>query len=114
MQVRNILLLISKVLGKAIVGLLAVLLIVLLIIHIPSVQQGLTPSVSDYLSSRIKSKVEIETIRFSLFGNVSIKGLKIWDPESADIFSSGDVEVTTSIFKLIRGKLIFDEIRISG
>jgi translocation and assembly module TamB len=114
MQVRNILLLTSKVLGKAIVGLLAVLLIVLLIIHIPAVQRGLTPSVADYLSSRIKSKVEIETIRFSVFGNVSIKGLKIRDPESADIFSSGDVEVSTSIFKLIRGKLIFDEIRISG
>ncbi|HEX6892115.1 MAG TPA: hypothetical protein VF141_15515, partial [Chryseolinea sp.] len=114
MQVRNILLLTSKVLGKAIVGLLAVLLVVVLIIHIPAVQRGLTSSVSGYLSSRIQSKVEIESIRFSLLGRVSIKGLKVWDPEAADIFSSGDVEVSTSIFKLIRGRLIFDEIRISG
>jgi translocation and assembly module TamB len=114
MQVRNILLLISKVLGKAIVGLLAMLLVVVLIIHIPAVQRGLTSSVSDYFSSRIQSKVEIESIRFSLLGNVSIKGLKVWDPESANIFSSGDVEVSTSIFKLVRGQLIFDKVRISG
>ncbi|HEY5917834.1 MAG TPA: hypothetical protein VIU13_10555, partial [Chryseolinea sp.] len=114
MQVRNILLLISKVLAKAIVGLLAVLLVVLLIIHIPAVQRAITPSISRYLSSRIQSRVEIESIRFSLIDNVSIKGLKVWDPESVDIFSSGTVEVTTSILSLIRGNLIFDEIRISG
>ncbi len=114
MQVRNILLLTSKVLGKAIVGLLAVVLVLLLIIHIPAVQREITPSISRYLSSRIQSRVEIESIQFSIIDNVSIKGLKVWDPESVDIFSSGTVEVNTSILSLIRGNLIFDDIRISG
>ena len=114
MQVRNILLRTSKVLGKTIVGLLAVLLIVLLIVHIPAVQRRITPSVSDYLSSKVQSRVEIESIYFTLTGRVSIHGLKVWDPEANDIFTSGDVEVNTSIFNLIRGDLIFDEIHISG
>ena len=114
MQVRNILLLTSKVLGKAIVGLLALVLVVLLIIHIPAVQRAITPSIAQYLSSKIQSRVEIESIQFSLIDNVSIKGLKVWDPESVDIFSSGTVEVNTSILSLIRGNLIFDDIHISG
>ena len=114
MQVRNILLLTSKVLGKAIVGLLAVVLVLLLILHIPAVQREITPSITRYLSSKIQSRVEIESVEFSIIGNVSIRGLKVWDPESVDIFSSGTVEVNTSILSLIRGNLIFDDIRISG
>jgi len=104
----------SKVLGKTIVGLLAVLLIVLLIIHIPAVQQGLTSRVSDYLSSKIQSRVEIENIYFALTGNVSIHGLKVWGPDTADIFTSGEIDVNTDIFNLVRGELIFDDIRIKG
>jgi hypothetical protein len=114
MQVRNTLLRISIVLGKTIVGLLAVLVIVLLIIHIPAVQRRITPSVSDYLSSKVQSRVEIENIYFALTGKVSIHGLKVWDPAADDIFTSGDIEVNTNIFNLIRGNLIFDEIRITG
>lgn len=114
MQVRNILLRTSKVLGKAIVGLFVLLLVTLLIIHVPAVQQRLTPWVTEQLSSRIQSKVEIESLHFSLFGNATITGLKVWDPKDLNIFSSGDIEVTTSIFNLIRGKLIFDKVRIAG
>src|SRR5262245_61878114 len=114
MQVRNILLRTSKVLGKTIVGLLAVLLIILLIIHIPAVQRRITPAVSDYLSSKTHSRVEIDNIYFALTGKVSIHGLKVWDPEASDIFTSGDIEVNTDIINLIKGDLIFDEIRISG
>jgi hypothetical protein len=114
MQVRKILLRTSKVLGKAIVGLLVLLLITLLILHVPAVQRRLTPWVTDQLSSRLHSRVEIEDVRFNLLGDVTISGLKVWDPKEFNIFSSGDIEVTTSIFNLIRGNLVFDKIRVAG
>ena len=114
MHSRNIFLRISKFLGKAILGLLLVVLTVVALIHLPPIQRQLTGLVSNYLSSKIDARVDIGRIDFSILGNVAIQDLKVWDPDKAKIFSALKIEVSSSIFDLGRGDLTFDEIRIAG
>ena len=114
MQTRNIFLRISKYIGKAIAGLLLVVVAVILLLHIPLVQRQITPMVSDYLTAKIKSRVEIKSINFSIVGNVAIEGLAVWDTEQHKIFSAENIVVSSNITDLITGDLTFDEIRLSG
>ncbi len=114
MHVRPILLRISKFLGKAILGLLAALLILVILLHIPPVQKQVTYRLSKYLSSKIEALVEIQRIRFSILGNVGIEGLEVWDPSKKKILSVGNIDVSTSIPNLIFGDFIFDDIQIKG
>ena len=114
MQTRKIFLRISKFIGKAVAGLLLVLFAVVILVHIPLVQRQITPMESDYLSAKIKSRVEIKSINFSILGDVAIEGLAVWDPEQHKIFSAENIVVSSNITDLITGDLIFDEIRLSG
>ncbi len=105
---------ISKFLGKVVLGLLLLLFILVALIHVPSIQRKITHRLSDYLSSKIESRVEIAAIKFSLLGNVEIMGLKVSDPNNSTIVSAGKIGVTSNIFDLIGGDLIFDEVSIEG
>jgi autotransporter translocation and assembly factor TamB len=111
MQALNIVKRISKILGKVVLGLLILLILVVGIIHLPPVQKHITEKLSNYLSSKIEANVDIERIRFSLLGNVTIHNLAVSDPQNAKILSALEIEVRASVFDLLRGNLIFDEIR---
>ncbi|MDH5249534.1 MAG: translocation/assembly module TamB [Cyclobacteriaceae bacterium] len=105
---------ISKFLGKVVLGLLSLLFILVALVHVPPIQRKITHRLSNYLSSKIESRVEIAVIKFSLLGNVVIEDLKARDPNNNTIVSARKIEVTSNIFDLIGGDLIFDEVSIEG
>jgi len=105
---------IARFLGKAILGLFLLLLAVLAIIHLPPVQKQITHSVSNYLSDKVRARVEITGIRFSITGHVTIHDIRVWDPADNKIFSAEEIAVSSSILDLLAGDLIFDEVSISG
>ena len=105
---------ITKFLGKAILGLLLIVLIGVALIHLPSVQEQITGKLSNYLSSKIEAKVNIERVKFSILGSVTIEDLTVWDTRQDKIFSAHKIEVTSNIFKLVTGELSFDEIHLAG
>ena len=72
MQARKILLRIVKFLGKAILGLLLALLILVTLIHLPPVQEQVTRKLANYLSAKVGARVDIQRIDFSIFGDVEI------------------------------------------
>jgi hypothetical protein len=74
----------------------------------------LTPRLADFLSAKIGSKVEIEKVRFSLLGNLSIEQLRVWDPDNHEIISAQEINVTSDFFDLLSGNFIFGEIHLSG
>jgi len=114
MQVPKIFVRSTKFLGKALLGLLVVLLLLLAIVHLPPVQKQITHKLANYLSSKIESKVDIHAITFSLLGNVAIADLTVWDPTGTKIFSAQKIEVASSIYKLVTGDFIFDQVHIEG
>ena len=114
MQVRKIFVRSTKFLGKAILGLLLILILVIALLHLPPVQKQITRKLSTYLSSKIEARVSIERIHFSILGNVGIDGLSVWDPSDVKILSAQKIEVTSSIYNLITGDFIFDQVHIAG
>lgn len=114
MQVPKIFVRITKFLGWAILGLLLMFLIVVVLIHLPPVQKQITRKLSTYLSSKIEAKVDIQRITFSILGNVNIDDLTVWDRDNSRIFSVHKIEVESSIYNLVTGDYIFDEVLIKG
>ena len=100
--------------GKVLLSLVLVLIIVLALLQIPAIQKQITPWVADYLSAKIKSRVEIGRIQFSMTGDASIEGLKVWDPAGDNFFSATKIVATSSLVELISGNIIFDEIHLAG
>ncbi|MEQ1587828.1 MAG: hypothetical protein ABL895_18220, partial [Cyclobacteriaceae bacterium] len=114
MQVPKIFVRITKFLGWAILGLSLILLIALALIHLPPVQKRITHKLSTYLSTKIEAKVDIQRITFSILGNVAIDDLTVWDPDNNKILSAHKIEVASSIYNLVTGDYIFDQVHIEG
>jgi len=70
--------------------------------------------VADYLASRLNAPVEIKSIDFSIFGNVSIEGLSVSDPNHVNIFSVRRIATSTNPLDIIAGDYIFDSLHIEG
>ncbi len=113
MQAKKSLTRILKVLGKAVVGLVILMLLLILLMHVPAVQQSITRKVSGYLSTKLKSKVEIEEMRFSILGHVSVKELRLEDPLQQEILSIGEVKLDVPPREWLSGKMIFNEVLLS-
>nr|HPH46500.1 hypothetical protein [Chryseolinea sp.] len=105
---------IARFVGKLILGLLIILISAVAIVHLPPVQRQITRSLSNYLSSKIEAKVYIERVEFSIFGQVIIQGLTVWNRHEVKLFSIQKIEVNSSLYDLVTGDLIFDEILIVG
>jgi len=114
MKVPKISVRIIKFLGRAILGFLLILLLLAAVIHLPAVQKQITSKLSAYLSSKIEAKVEIQKTTFSVLGNIAIIDITVWDPHNKKIFSAQKIEVATSIYNLVTGDYIFDQVHISG
>ncbi len=114
MRALNIFLRIAKFLGKASLGLLLVLVIAVAVIHLPPIQEKITRTVTNYLSSEIEAKVDIQRIEFSILGDVTIHNIIVWDPSDHKILSARQIEVKSNIIDLIMGNFTFDDVLISG
>ncbi len=113
-HVGNRLLRLLKLAGKAIIGLILLLFVAILLLHVPAVQKQLAHRLSTYLSDKLESRVEIQELRFSLNGNVTIEGLQVWDPESSSVISARKIEVTSDVLELLSGNFIFKEVSLEG
>ncbi len=112
MPARKTFLRMIKFLGKALLGLMVLLLLLIFLIHLTSVQQKIAHRLSVFLSSKTKGRVEIDHLEFSLSGNVTIQGLRVWDPDSNQILSAGTITVKSDIFNLLSGDYLFDELQM--
>ncbi len=95
-------------------ALLLGLVIAVAIAHLPPVQRKITRGVTNYLSSKIASRVDIQAIDFSILGDVTIHGLTVWDPDDNRILSAQKIAVRSNIVDLVMGNLIFDDLHIDG
>ena len=102
-----------RFLGKVILSLLFLLLASILILHLPVTQRTITRELTSYLSSKLNSRVEIGSLRFSILGDLTVEDLKTWDRDSNELISIGRFEAVSSLVELLKGHYIFDEIRIS-
>jgi hypothetical protein len=112
MHARPKLLRILKFLGKAMLGLLLFLFLLILLVHVPAVQKVITRKVAGYLSARTEATVAIDRIRFSLPGSLVIEGVNVKDPAYQEILDIGRMEVSTNVFDLLKGNYLIDQISL--
>jgi hypothetical protein len=114
MQTLRIFFRISRLFAKVLFGLLIVIIIGLAVLHLPPVQKQITHRISEYLSTKLNARVDIQRIRFSVLGNASVQDLTVWDPHKNKILTIHEIEVSSNLAALISGHLVFDEVRIAG
>ncbi len=93
----------------SIFGLLALLFVLL---FLPPVQDFLTGKAEDFLSKKLTTKVEVETIRLSLPLGLSINGLYIEDLQQDTLLYAGHFEADINPFALIKKKLQITEVKL--
>ncbi len=113
MHVKPTILRVLKLLGKAFLGLLLLLFITILLVHVPAIQKQVTRKLERYLSARTKSNVAIDRIRFSLFGELVIEGVKLQDGTKQEIITIGRLEAKSNILDLLKGQYNIKQISIS-
>jgi len=88
---------------RTLATLLLLLLVMLVLIHIPAIQQIVARKTATFLSAKTKSSVSIDQLRFSIFGEISLDGVKAVDPEGNLILSAAYIEVEVNPITLLRG-----------
>lgn len=103
---------ISKFLGKAILGLVLVLVIVVALLHLPAIQRHIAPWLSNYLSSKFGTRVEIGSVYFSWLGRLRVGELVVWDVKNQKVLSAHKIEVVSDIRDIISGKYVVDTLHL--
>jgi len=99
---------------KVALGFLLLVLVLLLLVHTPPIQKRITAKVSSYLSATTRGKVDIEEIRFSLWGEIVVKGFVVIDPEGNSLLSAQKLAVRPDIMLLLSGNLAFADVDMAG
>ena len=104
---------IGKVLKHFVGGVLVLLVLLLLLIHIPFIQDIITDKATRFLSEKTGGELTIERLRFSVFGDVLVEGLEAIDPNEKAVLSLGHLSLETNIRKLLSGKIVLNELDVS-
>jgi hypothetical protein len=104
---------ISKFLGKAILSLVLVLLIVIALLHLPALQRQIAPWLSNYLSSKLGTRVEIGNVSFSWRGHLRVGELLAWDAKNQKVLSAHKIEAVFNTMNLISGRYVLDTVHLA-
>jgi hypothetical protein len=112
-KTRRILWIIAKVFMWFFGSIFGLLALVFILVFLPPVQDFLTQKAEDFLSKKLTTKVEVETIRLSLPLGLSINGLYIEDKQQDTLLYAGHFEADINPFALINNKLQITEIKLN-
>ncbi len=96
--------------SKVVLGLIFLVLVLLLVVHSSPFQKWITTKASSYLSTTTRAKVDIEEIKFSLWGEIVVKGLEVIDPEGNSLLTAQKLVVRPNIKRLLSGNLAFTDV----
>ena len=107
--------LISKILGGLVATGILVLVAIVWSFHLPSVQQRLLRHATTLLSEHLDTKVQIDSVSVSLFGeDVSLQGLTVWDHQQRPMLQLEHVGVNLDLWKLARRQIRIKEATVRG
>ena len=111
-KARRVLWTIAKVFMWIFGSIFGLLALVFILLFLPPVQDFLTGKAEDFLSKKLTTKVEVETIRLSLPLGLSINGLYIEDKQQDTLLYAGHFEADINPFALIKKTLQITEIKL--
>ena len=90
---------------------LAVLLVMALVVvrhllHSPSFQQRVLRQADDWLSQKLQTEVEIDSVDFSLWkGSVNLYGLNVADQQQRPLLRTDTISVAVDVWSLLSRKV---------
>lgn len=88
-----------------ILSLIALLIIMIIAIRLPYVQQKITDRASTFLSDKTGTKIHVDRLFVTFSGKVALDGLYIEDLQGDTLLYSGQLESGVQMIPLIRGKI---------
>lgn len=94
-----------KILLWTILSLIALLIVIILTLRLPYVQQKITDRASTYLSEKTGTTIHVDRLFITFTGKVALDGLYVEDLQGDTLLYSGQLESGVQVIPLIRGKI---------
>lgn|GEM_PF-278501 len=93
-----------KILRYCVISLISVILLLIILINLPPVQQFIAGKLVNYLSKKLGTRVELKHLRISLLNSAEIEGLYIEDKQGDTLLYAGALQLRASDWLLLSGK----------
>ena len=107
---KNILRKTGRILVKVIAAIFILVLLIIILIQIPPVQNFARKKVVSYLETKLDTKVEIGRIYIGLPRDVILSDIYVEDRQKDTLFSGGEISVDISLLKLLNNQVEVNEI----
>ncbi|MDR2121310.1 MAG: translocation/assembly module TamB [Tannerella sp.] len=85
-----------------------------MVLQIPQVQKTITEKVSRELSRRLNVPVEIGNVSLDWYSRLVVRDVFLMDKQTDTLFTADHVSAGFGLFPLIRGKMVFSDVRLVG
>ena len=105
---------ILKSIGYFLLGIIALLLILMLLIQVPAVQNWVVGKVTNTLEERLGTEVDIAHVDIDFIKKISIEGIYIEDQKQDTLLYLDDLVVDIGLFSLFGQEIVFDIAKLEG
>ncbi|RYY85967.1 MAG: hypothetical protein EOO15_15655, partial [Chitinophagaceae bacterium] len=105
---------IARVLLKTVLFLLLFVVVLALLLLLPPVQRYASHKTADYLSTKLKTRVEIGSIRIGLPRMVTIEGLYMEDRTRDTLVSGGRIHANIDLFRIFSNEIAIQDIQLEN
>jgi uncharacterized protein involved in outer membrane biogenesis len=95
-------------------SLIVLLVLVILLLQVPSVQNFIRKKAVTYLENKLGTKVEIASVYLKFPTSLSLKGVYLEDQRKDTLLYSEDLEARMNLWKLFEKRLVIDQIDWKG
>lgn len=95
-----------------IITLVLLLVVIALLIQIPAIQNKIIHGVTDYISNKTHSKIELKNIGISFPKSVVIEGLYLEDLKKDTLLYAGKTKVNIALYELFHHKISISSIAL--
>jgi len=95
-------------------SIVVILVLVILLLQVPSVQNLIRKKSVTYLENKLGTKVEIASVYLKFPTSLSLKGVYLEDQKKDTLLYSQDLEARMNLWKLFSKRLVIDQIQWQG
>ncbi|TRX36046.1 translocation/assembly module TamB [Flavobacterium sp. ZT3R18] len=93
---------------------IVLLILLLILVHIPSVQNFTKEKVVNYLQDKIQTKVSIDSLSFGITKKIILKGVYFEDRKKDTLLSSEKLAIDISLLQLLNNKIEINSVELEG
>jgi hypothetical protein len=105
---------IARIVLKSILFIFLFIVLVFLLLLTPPVQRFLTGKVENYLTNKLKTRVEIGSISFGLSGRINLENVYIEDRTKDTLVSGGSIKAHINFLKLLSNEVEVKDLELQN